>query len=477
MNEKFDNLKTLLKNQKNAKGEDLYTHLQEVFKILILHYPDNALEKLEEVSFLLKNGDKYQIEKFLKMSDIRNYKEVCKQMEEYISKMKDQFGTRKPAADGEDGGEDPGEAEPVGMVPDLLEDSYVYQWAGIGFGQQEVYRLQKSLKKLAADTGAGSLRFWGMIRGTKQDYYIAEGELAEEGEGEDERPADFEAPGSGVNASTYWVSHSTYGAWNKLPHLSPNDIRAARTIKVLFTGDLERTIFTNPYFFEKEKVYLRAQIARISHSTTLTPKGLWRTTEDDPRALEENAPEEGEITLPTTMAMNNEAMWVHLKDGILGNCRTKHLEPTDPPEDADPEELMKQIIAADPFDAKLKPVASDNKVVVSKGLKIQPWVVRCMGDSTEYKTEAGKTVSNGVVVARSLQWPGAYNFYYQGRYMHVYVGGGHKYEEVSYFPVHPPVVRSDPDEYELQPEPTPLKEPEVQAPAEQMSGAGSQEGD
>ena len=72
-----------------------------------------------------------------------------------------------------------------------------------------------------------------------------------------------------------------------------------------------------------------------------------------------------------------------------------------------------------------------------------------MGDTTEYKNEANKTVSNGVAVVRSLQWPGAFNFYYQGRQIHIYVGCGHKYEEVSFFPIHPPKVLSDPDEYEL----------------------------
>jgi hypothetical protein len=60
-------LKIILKNIKGSKGNDLFTHLQEVFKILILHYPDNALEKLEEVSFLLKNADKLDISKFLKL--------------------------------------------------------------------------------------------------------------------------------------------------------------------------------------------------------------------------------------------------------------------------------------------------------------------------------------------------------------------------------------------------------------------------
>jgi hypothetical protein len=67
-----------------------------------------------------------------------------------------------------------------------------------------------------------------------------------------------------------------------------------------------------------------------------------------------------------------------------------------------------------------------------------------MGDSTEYKTENGKLVSNGVVVVKSLQWPGAFNFYYRGRYLAIYVGNGHKYEEKSFFPVNPPSVANDP---------------------------------
>lgn len=116
-------------------------------------------------------------------------------------------------------------------------------------------------------------------------------------------------------------------------------------------------------------------------------------------------------------------------------------------EEIEPEELLKKVEAADPYDPRLKPIDKDGSVVVSKNQKIKPWVVRLMGDPGEYKNDQGKPVSNGCVVVRSLQWPGSYNFYYQGRYMSVYVGNGHKYEEVSYFPVHPPCVNEDPDEY------------------------------
>jgi len=133
LNEKFDSLKTILRNIKSTKGVDLYSHLQEVFKKLILHYPDQALEKLEEVSYLLKHNDTLRIEDFLKVSDMRNYKDVCEQMTAYIAGMKEYFGQKKPTEDGEE--EEPEAAAPVGFVPDLLDEAQVWQWAGIGFSQ------------------------------------------------------------------------------------------------------------------------------------------------------------------------------------------------------------------------------------------------------------------------------------------------------------------------------------------------------
>ena len=60
--------------------------------------------------------------------------------------------------------------------------------------------------------------------------------------------------------------------------------------------------------------------------------------------------------------------------------------------------------------------------------------------------------------------------------MNIYVGNGHKYEEISFFPVHPPVVKSDPVEYEIQPEPTPLHEPVAQV-EEKGQEEGIEEGD
>lgn len=313
-----------------------------------------------------------------------------------------------------------------------------------------MYRLQKSLKVLANTSGANSLRFWGMIKGTEADYYIAEGDVADEGEGDENKPADMEAAGTGVNKFTYYVSHSSCGNWRKLPHLSPKDLEESRAIKVLFTGNLDRTIFTNPYFNGKEEHYLRAQIARISHSTDLCPKGIFRTKEDSKREIEDNLADDAEtVVMPSTGFMSTVGNWVHARESILNNCRTAHMEPDMEGVEEDLEVVMKRIEDKDPFEDRLKAVTADKAVVVSKNQKICPWVVRLMGDPSEYKTETGKVVSNGVVVVRSLQWPGSYNFYYQGKYMNIYVGNGHKYEEVSYFPVQPPKVLDDPEEYAI----------------------------
>ena len=114
---------------------------------------------------------------------------------------------------------------------------------------------------MALKTGATNLRFWGKIYGTEKDYYIAEGKAEAEQDpdnpDEDKGPT-FEPRGTGINEFAYWVTDSSLSEWKSLPDLLPGDVRATRMIKVLFTGNLERDIITNPYFFGKEKHYLRA---------------------------------------------------------------------------------------------------------------------------------------------------------------------------------------------------------------------------
>ncbi len=164
--------------------------------------------------------------------------------------------------------------------------------------------LQKSLTKLAAQTSASNIRFWGKINGTVKDYYIAEGTadaVAEEGV---ELPADFEPRGTGVNQFAYWVCSSPADPkWTPLPDVAPSDVANARAINVLLTGELDRKIHTNPFFAKTEKYFLRAQIARIVQSTTLVPARVYRLVEESTTEIEENTPEEGPVPVPSTNDM------------------------------------------------------------------------------------------------------------------------------------------------------------------------------
>ena len=76
--------------------------------------------------------------------------------------------------------------------------------------------------------------------------------------------------------------------WIKLPHVKPIEIVLARQIKKLFTGNLTAPVMTFPPFPGKEINYLRAQIARISATTQISPTGFYQFEE------EEEEPEEGE---------------------------------------------------------------------------------------------------------------------------------------------------------------------------------------
>lgn len=203
---------------------------------------------------MIKHGK--DISHFMKVNDDREYCALVKNLEEYTGQMQKAFAGPQPD---EDGGDVP-EAAPVGYVADLLANSKVWQWAGIGFGEQETYRLQKSLKTLAGKVGASSLTFFGKITGTEKDYYIAEGavDADEDAADAEEKEADFEPKGTGVNKFTYFVASNSLSEWTKLPDLSPKQVIASRMIKVLFSGNLERQIFTNPFFEGQEKHYLRA---------------------------------------------------------------------------------------------------------------------------------------------------------------------------------------------------------------------------
>ena len=152
------------------------------------------------------------------------------------------------------------------------------EWAGVNFGEDNVYMLQKSLKRLAVMSGANNLKFFGKIFGTKKDYWVAQGALKFEEEASS-NPMQ-EKRGEGVNGLVFWVTDNLLSDWIQLPDASPEQLVVARMIKHVFTGNLNTTIDSCPPFPGKERHLLRCQLARITHATEICPKGLYEVDEE-----------------------------------------------------------------------------------------------------------------------------------------------------------------------------------------------------
>lgn len=133
----FENLSGILSGMKSRdRKTSMLDHMQLVFNELIQHYPSDSINKLEEVSYLVKK--KEDLSKWLRTEDNRNYSENAVASKDFITKALAQF----PGAAA--GGEEEGEAEAlpeIGFVQDLINESSIWQWANIGFGEAETYRL------------------------------------------------------------------------------------------------------------------------------------------------------------------------------------------------------------------------------------------------------------------------------------------------------------------------------------------------
>jgi radial spoke head protein 4A len=85
-----------------------------------------------------------------------------------------------------------------------------------------------------------------------------------------------------VNKNSYWViSNLINGEWKELPTVSPAQMMVSRRIKYLFSGNLDKQIYTNPFFHGKESHLLKCQIVRINHACTIVPRTMYNVNPDD----------------------------------------------------------------------------------------------------------------------------------------------------------------------------------------------------
>ncbi|KAH8853474.1 Radial spoke head protein 6 like [Schistosoma japonicum] len=361
---------------------------------------------------------------------------------------------------------DEGEEHPL---PNVVENAYYFENAGIGIRKSETVLLSMAIKSLVNTQAVQTARFWGKIYGLIQNYYVVEVEFPEgedmdeeesgdtvnrdateaddeEGneEGKDVLPKSRWKPPvkvpkeenhTGTNKKVYFVCHEPGLRWIKLPPVTPEQIVAARAIHRLFTGILDSPVPCYPPFPGTEANYLRAQIARISASTQISPQGYYSFGSKDEEEEELENEEEGE----RQNCVKNEEYeplsideladpslqhWVHHTSYILPQGRVYWWNPKkglgdnfDEFNDEEEEENedginVKNTIQPEHGPPILTPISSDLPIFGQK-----PWSVRISSKLIpEYAS----------VIVSSNIWTGAHAVSWGKRFENIYIGWGIK---------------------------------------------------
>lgn len=451
----------------------LHEHLTRVVRKLAEDKPAQALEALESLSRDLKQaqfrGAPSPDENLTPVVDgaaEEKLKQWCMDTLQVV---------REPS--------DPGTAPRVlAAVQNFMEDAPMFEWAGVGFGKQESFRIAMSLRKLSIDVPSlEGLRLWGKILGTEGDYYVAEGTLqAPPGA----VPAPAAVPGTpeyaveergvGANTFAYWVTDGGANPWIRLPSARADHIVAARVCQRLMTGNLGSPVHSTPWFPGKERHLLRAQIARITSTCTLCVKGWYEADEEAGKNKIKQAEETDALFNHEELA--TQAGWNHASPHLLSTGKSTWPDLEAFPEGTLSEAQTAEIQAAAENEAEkgmLEGLEADLEEIKPEDAEGSPaWSIKVFGDKALY-TFADSQKSHRVTAVRSNIWPGAVTVAQGTRYANIYVGYGLKSGALvgpdpktglplrgtcPFSPLEPGDIMEEPKDLEEQEEPNPQQD-------------------
>lgn len=397
----------LLKN--NAGDGNVYEHLAECLLKVLAERPGDALSLFENISASVK-ADKLRANEEAPVED------------ESVKAGQDAWTKASAAL------LIPLEGEVPADVQDLVDASNMFEWAGVGFGREETFRLALSMKKLAfeqADT-VTEVALFGKILGTDADYYVVGGKsgAAEEAaDGNDMEGTD------GANRMCYFVCSKIGDEWVKLPDVTSAQIVASRQLKKFFSGNLDKKITGYPPFPGTERNLLRAVIGDISASCESSPAGVFLAEEGEV-SLNEEAPER------SVDEMSELQSWEHLRAGLnaYGRC-TKLPEKEDEAGEAIVDENEPEVQEV------LRPLSGDEDGT---------WTTRIC------PSQGG---SQALVVLKSLLFPGASTVAFSQKFVNIYVGYGHRVSSKTYSPPAPGAVLGEMNSSEFVEEGDMLEDP------------------
>ncbi|NXH86855.1 RSH4A protein, partial [Edolisoma coerulescens] len=459
------NAKAYLLKTSTVSGLNLYDHFANILTKILDEQPTNTVDIIEDISKDVKCAQ------FRKKMDTLRDEHLILPIFEAAEKCKALFV--------KEGGEEEHEEldEEMPSLPNVMETAFYFEQAGIGLNKDESYYILLSLKNLMNVQPIQTCRFWGKILGLEMNYIIAEVQLlegegeggeeetgeeeetvAEEemGEGEEEgeeKEKEAEPPkstykpppeipkeenGTGTNKNTYFVCNEPGKPWVKLPPVTPAQIVCARKIKKFFTGRLDAPIVSFPPFPGNEANYLRAQIARISAGTHVSPAGFYQFANEDDEEEEGDAYEENPEFEPPPVAemVESLATWAHHVKGILKQGRCVWINPyqkSEEHEEEEDEEEEDKEEGEEHQEERRLPLLT--LISEDEGMKnIPAWTAQA---STNLIPQYS------VAILQSNRWPGAYAFASGRKFDNIYFGWGHKYSPENHTPALPLPVQAE----------------------------------
>eukprot|EP00049_Salpingoeca_infusionum_P017728 m.354140 g.354140 ORF g.354140 m.354140 type:complete len:489 (-) comp16930_c0_seq1:291-1757(-) len=445
----FEAAKAFLKQTSEGAGISMYDHMADLIEKVLQEKPPNAADMLESLSYQLK-ATRFSTESQLKEQPELSDSILLANTQAQLLRHE----TEVPEEDDEQ------------IVPNMPQLMQYFESADVGVGADESFRIFMALKQLAETQPLKSVTFWGKIFGLEKNYYIAEaqyregeepqpeddGDQEEEKESEEDEDADplpkstfkpipplpVEEYGSGVNKKIYFVCNEPGQDWILLPDATPKSISVARQIRKRFTGNLDTPVVSYPSFPGTEADLLRAQIARITAATHVSPSGFYTFDEEDEDEEDERdtfiEDEEFEGKALAELLEPDLSGWVHHAQYILPQGRCKWVNPVvkdEDQEDEDDEEEEEEEEEVEPEAGPplLTPLQNDADV---DGMPA--WSTRL--SSTAHPSFSCVRIS-------SNRWPGAHAIGVSKIFANVYIGFGLKYLSEPFSPAPLPTIDSE----------------------------------
>ncbi|NXA60229.1 RSH4A protein, partial [Mohoua ochrocephala] len=478
------NAKAYLLKTSTRSGLNLYDHFANILTKILDEQPANTVDIIEDISKDVKWAQ------FRKKMDTLQDEHVFLPTFEAAEKCKALFVKEGGEEEREELDEEMGQPS----LPNVMETAFYFEQAGIGLNKDESYYIFLSLKNLINVQPIQTCRFWGKILGLEMNYIIAEVQLRE-GEGEEEETGEEEEEavaegekemseaeeegeekekeaeppkstykpppevpkeenGTGTNKYIYFVCNEPGKPWVKLPPVTPAQIVCARKIKKFFTGRLDAPVVSFPPFPGNEANYLRAQIARISAGTHVSPTGFYQFANEDEEEEEGDAYEENPEFEPPPVAemVESLATWAHHVKGILKQGRCVWINPSQKSEENEEEE-----------DEEEEDKEEGEEQQEERGLPLLTLISEDEGMKNIPAWTAQPSTylipQYSVAILQSNRWPGAYAFASGRKFDNIYFGWGHKYSPESHTPALPPAAQA---EYPIGPGITEAVDPTVE---------------